>query len=363
MVLSQELSIHCRETLLQCSEFDSDALLQAVFETSELRIYKNSLPQCDTKEHRVDQTIAYLLPVCLSGSRPAFPLLLAALREHRPQGDALRDDLDTLHTEVAQVLSDKVIIPFVIAAMTQAQVVDLMDETIFGDPGVAPAERVWFREFKQALQQYGCDSLQPCYGADRESWKPLHCPDTSIREIILDILEHINNSYREPQDLPRLLPSFLSKEFFASDRALRRQTLKQLRQLGGILIVDAISMFHPMLRQSISQSGVCTNRRVAIVVVSPVNTSTLPVNRLIEQVIDRQLETAFTRFEHEFDRTCEIGVSDLRSLKRWLYAILPETAANVQEPKPSPGTLQQLQQMRNRESIGIHRKIYDQVGV
>jgi len=83
------------------------------------------------------------------------------------------------------------------------------------------------------------------------------------------------------------------------------------------------------------------------------DTSRLPVNRLIEQVIDLQMETAFTRFGDEFDRLCEVGVGDLRGLKRWLFAILPETAANVQRQKASPANLQRLQQMRGEEPSGI----------
>jgi len=351
--LSNALYQRRRTALLKCSEFDSDASLRAVFVTDELRPFRDRLTAATNKSERVDTCLDFLLDKRLSDGRPVLPLFLVALRDGYQPGDALRDELNELHIEVSQALSDKIIIPFVVATMTQSEVTDLMAEIVFDNPDVAPAEYTRFQELKQELQECGLGDWHSYYGGQRESWKPVAYPNASIQEIIFDILDYVNDCYQEPQHLPCLLPHFLSDDFFAEGRHIRKQALRQLRQSGGVLIIDAISMFHPVLNKRVSRSGIGSNRRVAILVVSPMDTSRLPVNRLIEQVIDLQMETAFTRFGDEFDRLCEVGVGDLRGLKRWLFAILPETAANVQRQKASPANLQRLQQMRGEEPSGI----------
>jgi hypothetical protein len=299
MTLTQELYARLRTALLQCGEFDNHHSLRAVFVTTELSIYQNGLPQSNSKEDLVSQTIAYLLPLRLSDNRPVLPLFLAELWERRYVGDALRDELNGLHGDVAQALSDKVIIPFVVAAMTHAEAADLLTETVFDNPDVAPGEHARFQHFKQALEEeIEHRDWHSCYGERRESWKPLASPETSIGEIISGMLNHVNDYHQELQNLPRLLPYFLSDEFFSTEREIRRQTLRQLRQLGGVLIIDAVSIFHPTLNRSISHAGIGSSKRVAILIVSPIDTSILPVNRLIEEVIDLQMETVFTRFGH-----------------------------------------------------------------
>lgn len=362
MSLSLELHARCRAVLLQCSELDSDNSLKAIFVTSELRIFRDGLPQCTTKEDRVSQTIDYLVPLRLSNNRPVFPLFLAELRERRHPGDGLRDELDTLLTSATQTLTGKVFVPLVVAAMTQVESTELMEETVFVRPDVSPAEHTQFLEFKRALQEHGFNDLHAYYGQDREAWRPPACPQESIREIIHQLFDQTNRPNQALQSLPALVPHFLSADFFG-DRIARRQVLRHLRQSGGVLIIDAISLFHPMINRSISHSDLGSNKQVAVLIVSPIDAATIPVNQLIEQVIDLQLETVLARFDHDLDHMCEIGLGDLRALKRWLFSVLPETATNVQKQRPNPGTLEQFQQMRGEEPQGIHRAFYGQGGL
>jgi hypothetical protein len=253
-----------------------------------------------------------------------------------------------------RAMTDEVVVPFVVAAMTSAEATDLISGTVFNDPNVAPAERAHFQKFKQALGGYGLSDLQHFYKEQRETWTPSVYPSSSIDQIIFDTLQHINEHHRRPLGLPRLLPNFLSEEFFSEDRAVRNHTLKQLRQSAGIIIIDGVSMFHPVLHQRITQSEISSKKRVAILVVSPIDTTTThEVKRLIEQVIDSRIESAFTRFDSELDHLCEIGVDNLRDIKRRLFTILPETAANLQEQRPNPAAIERLEQMRGEEPSGF----------
>jgi hypothetical protein len=103
--LPNVLHNQCRTVLLQCSEFDGDASLLAVFVTAELRPFQHGLPETASKKDRVDQCLDFLLPKRLSDGRPVLPLFLMALRNKYEPGDALRGELDTLAKATQKALS------------------------------------------------------------------------------------------------------------------------------------------------------------------------------------------------------------------------------------------------------------------
>lgn len=102
--LSTDLCSRCRSILLKCSEFDSDAFLQAVFVTDELRPFRDRLPTAARKSGRVDSCVAFLLDQRLSDGRPVLPILLRTLRDRYQPGNALRDELDALASDVRAAL-------------------------------------------------------------------------------------------------------------------------------------------------------------------------------------------------------------------------------------------------------------------
>lgn len=100
--LSTELYQRCRNTLLQCVEFDSNSALRAVFVTAELRPFQTSLPEAANKGERVDLCLNFLLTRRLRDGRTALALFITALRDRYEPGDGLRDELDTLARDVPQ---------------------------------------------------------------------------------------------------------------------------------------------------------------------------------------------------------------------------------------------------------------------
>jgi hypothetical protein len=102
-----ELHRQCRVTILKCSEFDTNASLQAVFVTNELRPFRSRLPEASSKSERVDACLAFLMDKRLSDGRSVLPLFLAALRDRYQTGDALRDELETLQLKAGQELNTK----------------------------------------------------------------------------------------------------------------------------------------------------------------------------------------------------------------------------------------------------------------
>ncbi len=231
MSLTQELSDRCRIILHKCDEFGSDDLMRAVFITTELEPYKNSLPQCNSVDERVKRTISYLLPKRLAGNLPVFPFFIAELRNHRDPADNLHNELGKLYEHVVQSLKDKIVVPFVVAAMTSNEADALVKETIFEDISVAPIDRNLYHDFKASLDVSDVGDLQICYGETPETWKPLVSSEDTIEEIIDKTLDYINLNHRVPKNLPLLYPLFLTEDFFTQDMNVRRKLLQLLERI------------------------------------------------------------------------------------------------------------------------------------
>ena len=101
--LGPELYERCRRTLLDCSEFDDHASLQAVFVTSELRPFQPRLPQANNKQDRVAQVLAFLVDKQLQDGRYVLPLFFQALANHYDPADAQHHHLNDIaeHTKIA----------------------------------------------------------------------------------------------------------------------------------------------------------------------------------------------------------------------------------------------------------------------
>lgn len=346
MALSPELYDQCRATLLKCSEFDSSASLRTVFATRELRPFRDRMREAATRTGRVDACLDLLPDQRLNDGRSAFSLFIAQLHTRRDKGDALHDELGKLQASVRQELEETtpIPIPFVVAAMTSDEADALIEGIAFEADTVAPVEYARFQEFREALETHGVEDLQSHYGEQREDWQPYHCQLGTIREIVFDTLNRFNQQQAPGVKPIQTPPPLLSSEFFSEEEDIRIETWDRLSREGCIIIVDAISMFHPRLHRIISRSEMGSNERIAMLALSPVNPSVVPVNQLIESQISSQMQRAFARFDRYLDKLCEFGLGDLRAIQRWLIATLPETVAIIQNQRANPSSRRILRQ-------------------
>ncbi len=119
--------------------------------------------------------------------------------------------------------------------------------------------------------------------------------------------------------------------------------------------MDAVSMFHPLLYQSVANSDIGSNKKVALMVLSPMDCTTLKVNGLIEKVLNTKMENAFTRIEADWDNSCEIGIGGLRTFQRWLSAILPGVVDKIEKSQPTHTRLNQLYEQRQEEEKNFEK--------
>ena len=338
MPLSADLYKECCNTLLQCGEFDSYESLQAIFVTPELSIFQSRLPRARNREDLVNQTIAYLVPKRLDDQRPVFPIFLDALYGKRKPGDDLYDMLRRLANQTEQELNrnkaESTKIPCVIVAMTRDQANALDAGAALDHPTVAQAERARCEAFRKALREHGINiaDLLDNYGEAREDWRPHTCRESTIGDIVLELVDRINDQ-RSGTDEPVIELEFSSSSFFAEDKV---ETWDRLGRKGCVIIVDAVSMFHPDLCHDLLHSELGSNEQVAMLVLSPVNPCTIPVNQHIEQGISSQMQRAFARFNTKLDELCEFNVGDLLTLRRWLLRVLPDVANAIEGQKMRP---------------------------
>jgi hypothetical protein len=322
----------CREVLLECGQFDNIGSLRTIFRGVYLGAYKDGLPEGNSNKERVDNLMDYLFEQYLGDGTSVFALFLQALRDEYKESHPLHKKISSLIDNLGLGDSGAISVPVMIMAMNRQEADDLNSGKVFNDPSVSPAKREQFRNFKEILQsQFGTTWIE-CYGENRLEWKPLAEENKTIKEIIASASHHINFG-NDPSASPALVePNFeLSNNFLTPSPEMLR-SWRQLAKTGCILIIDAISLYHPVLKENLKESGLSSNENVAVLVVSPVNSFSVPINKMIEEEV-REMKMTYLRFNDDLDHLCDFGVSDFRFLRRWLSAILPETAIIIRDGK------------------------------
>jgi hypothetical protein len=342
--LSSSEKILCKNALRQCDEFNSNEHLKTVFDTNDLKPYQGALPVAQDVKERISLTISYLLGKSHEG-RPLLSIFLEELKANHSEEDQLCKDLTECisciemdhegpNTETPEVnMTD---IPFVIAAMTRAEAVEVKSGKAFDDPNAYKNDCEQFHMLSMMLEKHKIGDIVERYGERREEWKPVLASQNSnectIKCIIIDACKKINelsmvadfrNRSAGAANSNQILinPVFRSSEYF-SDADAR----EELEGSGVVLIIDDLSFFHPVLHRHLN--GIISNDHAAIIVLSTLRGRDLdrPFYDLIENTIKNRLEKAYRRYCNKLDPKCEIGVDDLRSFYRWLSVVLHEEA-------------------------------------
>ncbi len=259
-------------------------------------------------------------------------------------------------------------IPFVIFAMTHAESTELVEGRLFNNPRVGPIERERFdalnkafnlskileryfnalnlgpaedQHFDQlidALKNYRIIELLQFYGETREAWQPPIVAPATIQATIEEVMALRNRQGKLGE--PIIAPHFISERFFSDDTAVRERTWDQLRDSTCIFIIDALSMFHPLLLSKLKDSQLCSPGRNFVVVLSPMGANVLPVNRLLEHEMRANMALVFLSYADRLELRSEFSVGSIYGLKRWLLSILPETVAMLQGQKADPTATQ-----------------------
>jgi len=109
---------------------------------------------------------------------------------------------------------------------------------------------------------------------------------------------------------------------------------RELAQVGCVLILDELSLFHPALRTALLASALAGSSQTAIVTIAPLNPYHQPLYDRLESELSQRLAAAFDRFAQDCDPQCEFSVGDEKRLRRWLHGSIPHTLQTLREPEP-----------------------------
>ena len=306
-----------------------------------------------------DRTLG-LLPVLLGDINPQdIPLLLQGKKffDFREVNFDEPGDLQLNVDKLIQNLQGKLPpaghqvlgVPIIVYAMKQSEAEALFQESVFRDPQSSQDDFERFKKLKESLQKCDLSNMEARYGSTREDWLPTFSMQVSIRYVVQSIVDRINNEESSKVVLKNrsITPQFFSSDFFSDDPDWQTKTRRifNKRGGGGLLIIDTPSLFHPVLRKRLQDSGLCGNTQVSMVAISPSSPFALELNATIQTEAKERLAGAFDRFEDDLELACEFGVGDPHQLKRWLFAVIPSLARRFQDKDPDP---QKQEEVRKR---------------
>jgi hypothetical protein len=356
---TQDLINRCYAVLERCEQFETSDYLRSVFVSDELSPFRNHVKDdAPSISARVRLTVDYLLYQRTADDRHAFVIFLEVLRSSVKSGNALHNHIDALCSEFAQSLSQvsRINLPYVVVAMTEDEAGTLQSGDVFEDTKIAPFERDRFNTLAPSLPEGWVKD----YGEQRDNWK-LHTDHSSVMAVVLnEMFAHVNRCLRQPHNLPVIDGVSYSEAFFSADQQV--ETWDRLRRSGGLLVVDAISLFYPPIRKILQKSALISNEQIAFLVLSPLDFHASPINGQVEALVKEEMPVPFERYNDYLEHRYEIGSGNLRSVRRWLFNLFhkPEDmAGSIQRSKKNEG-LKRFSSQESRTGGKMGATIYRQ---
>lgn len=231
-------------------------------------------------------------------------------------------------------------VPVCIVAMTAGDVEALESQPALLER-LTPADRDQFAALTKALDAEGV-AWRTRYRDSRHRWRPFAPDGASVRAIAEDIADAVGRRGAILQRRRHVRLQWYPFDALVSDNPRLRPVYRAVAKAGCVVLVDELSLFHPLLRETFQNSPFFNNDQVAIVTISPFDPGRDHVEAVLEAAARRRLAGAFDRFAVEYDPQCELAVGDERRLRRWLNVSLPATLARLQEPQPDRSSLSAL---------------------
>jgi hypothetical protein len=198
--------------------------------------------------------------------------------------------------ELPSVVKESIEVPVVLVVMTGQQAQELLDLVPFGKncPGVLCED---FKRLRDHLNQESAE-WQKRYGTKAMDWRPFGSSsnDPTISELIEEGFEAAN---MVADFSPKLSPGCINIQ----DLNNNRFKLEEIRKKGCIMVVDVISMRHPIIQHAYHISMLDAYSKTAVVSIAPTRNSQA-IARQLAVVIQLKLEeTEF--FKRQTDKFAE----------------------------------------------------------
>jgi hypothetical protein len=168
------------------------------------------------------------------------------------------------NTEAARPAAEPRRLPFVLAVMNRAEAADLVEGRAF-DGCPAPLTEA-FGALRDMLDAAVVGDWADRYDDERERWRPFGAGHGTLAELVGATVARLNDRYRYQ---PPVAADFRAVTELSRDR----WELRRLRHEGCILIVDAISMRHPLLQRALHASLLDAYPTTSVMLVAPAATA------------------------------------------------------------------------------------------
>lgn len=230
-----------------------------------------------------------------------------------------------------------------VIAMTTIQAIELASGEVFDGSKNESQDCKCMQEFREALREHGIDDFTTYYGEEADLWKPpLAGGELTIRQILGEISCRRANIRLESKSTDLL-------ELSHTD------TCAYFTMHGGIIIVDALSLYHPKIKDLFNSLQTSHPKdSSAMIVLAPLpGADAMKANKLLEThfYTTSLLRHQFgEKWDKRLDLRYEFWVHDQYALRRWLYNILPPA---VRE-KPLAAALEAAEQEAENKPKRIH---------
>ncbi|HRX01492.1 MAG TPA: hypothetical protein P5280_18510, partial [Cyclobacteriaceae bacterium] len=207
---------------------------------------------------------------------------LAELHNQRDQFRS-RQALEAIQVELANAVStverDQIsaTVPIVIFAMNRDEAKQLKSKEVFVPKRNNPKLNK-FNEFLRLLKKHKIDDFIEFYGDQRDDWHLPFMKTQTVRQYIETHVQNANNA--NVAEGFTVKPKFESENFLSVDENICGRTWHKIAE-RAILIVDAISLFHPRLQRLLTHSGFDNQGTVPMVLLSPIDTELPPLHQFV----------------------------------------------------------------------------------
>lgn len=215
-------------------------------------------------------------------------------------------------------------VPIVLLVMTKREAEDLVTLHAFDGFTEHILYTEQFSRYQKALEEKKFVNWIQRYGDRPEEWQPFSNDPTTINDVITQALGSI-----EGYDSP-LVPNFIDIRTLNEDNA--RRNLWNLRQNGCVVIIDSISIRHPVIQRAYRRTLLDAFPNTLLVKLNPFSDPSELEEQMIkfsERYIDLEF---FKRFRVDLDSKCD-EVEDNLHFKRWLLDQAPKLLPEGEKAK------------------------------
>jgi hypothetical protein len=238
---------------------------------------------------------------------------------NQANGDLVNNIIVNIFGEKREALeqetpSPALLVPIVLVVMTAAEAKDLADGPAFDQYAQPDALRNDFKPLQSLLENNGMAKWFLCYRATPQAWRPNGIQGgPTIADLVKDALDqvHVAGLSERP-----LRADF--KDIREINRSENRPILKNLRERGCIVILDSISIRHPLLLREYHHSMLDAYPCTSVV-------RLVPLANAFDLVRNMKIAFQWSFSEMEFDRrrtdpfdeySC-MDISDFSEFPKW----------------------------------------------